>query len=374
MNNINKNTNTINSNNQSITITNCIRCGSDKLWKYGKEPKSGLQKYKCKICKKQFTQESNPNFTKNQTKYGLCPLCKSSLEVRKINKNSIQLRCSKRPLCKFTLSYNFKLKKFYKDAILNKNYFKLPKFFKFPMEIVLEAIRLYYQRAYSLRQIQSELSIRFPNYTTPSHVSILKWANKCSYLLSLAFLNKHFSTSNSWLVWLNDDTVIKINGNKYYLIVVMDYHTKVILSWFLSPTKDAQAVAYTLNMARSLTNSTPDIIVSDHAENIKLAINNTFRNSVIHIQNYLYQKSQISTNKLERFFSSIKSNFYNRKSFKSSLSATAFLTAFIIKHNLTMLPIMLKQFYQTKLPLVRTILCMLINKPIFYKSMSKIFH
>jgi len=294
-----------------------------------KEQKTKLQKYKCKICGKQFVPERIKKPKKHI--HGNCPLCTSRLDIRKSNKNSIQLRCSKR--CGFTISYNKKIKKFYYQALNQKNFFKLPKFFKFPYEIILYALRLYFVHKLSLRNIKKELKIRFPNLKTPSHVSILKWTNKLSYLASLALINKKFILTNEWFIWSTDETVIKVNGIKYYLIVVMDYNSGCILSWFLSPTRDAQAIAYTLKLAVQLTNSTPSIIISDHAQNIKLAVEYTLP-SCYHIQTDIYSPSKLSNNKLERFFSNIKSKLKQRNGFKSEISAIAYLTIFFIAHNL----------------------------------------
>jgi len=307
----------------------CDRCGSNYVIKYGKEQKTNLQKYKCKICGKQFVPQKSKKLKKHI--HGNCPLCTSRLDIRKSNKNSIQLRCSKR--CGFTISYNKKLKKFYYQALNQNNFFKLPKFFKFPYEMILYALRLYFVYKLSLRNIKKELKIRFPNLKTPSYVTILKWANKLSYLASLALINKKFILTNKWFIWSTDETVIKVNGIKYYLIVVMDYNSGCILSWFLSPTRDTQAIAYTLKLAVQLTNSTPSIIISDHAQNIKLAVEHLLPYCQ-HIQTNIYSPSKPSNNKLERFFSNIKSKLKQRNGFRSEISAIAFLTMFFIAHNI----------------------------------------
>lgn len=313
----------------------CPRCGSHWLHKYGKDQKTKLQKYRCIFCKKQFIPEKSK--TQKTPKHGLCLLCNKPLEIRKTNKNSIQLRCSSRPNCKFTISFNFKLKKFFFDAINQKDFFKLPKFFKFPFYVLLTALRLYFKYKLPLRQIKAELKYRYPNIKPPSHVTIAKWANKCSFLLSLALSNKHFLHSNKWFIWSTDETVIKINGIKYYLIVVMDYLTGVILSWFLSPTRDTQAIKFTLQLALNLTKSKPIIIISDFAQNIQNAVQLTFANSVSHYKTSIYSNSIISNNKLERFFSKLKSKLNNRRNFKSTISAYAFLCTFFIMHNINLI-------------------------------------
>lgn len=344
---------------QKYTDIFCDHCGSNNLRKYGKDPKTHLQKYQCKICLKQFVPGKQKSLSACRKHiHGNCPLCGGRLDIRKTNKSSIQLRCSNRPICKYTISFNFKLKKSFYDAAVNsKNFFYLPKFFKFPQEVVLCALRYYFKYKLSLREIKQELKVRFPNLNKfPSHVSILKWANKLSYLMSLSLLNPTFKSSSYWLIWLIDDTAIKINGCKYYLIVVLDYYSGCVLSWFLSPTKDSQAVQFALQLAKQLTKSSPKLIISDHAQNIQLAVNLCFENSVNHLQVDLYSNNTISNNKLERFFSSTKEKLKSTKAFRSFNSAVAFFAVFFILHNIKKSFNPIPYLSLSKNPLVRSFL------------------
>ena len=186
----------------------------------------------------------------------------------------------------------------------------------------------------SLRKIQKEIKLQFPQYKTPSHAAIIKLANKLSYLLSLAYINKNIVLTGKWFVWLTDETVIKINGSKYYLIVVIDHNSGCVLSCFLSPTRDVQAISYALKLAVQLTNSYPQIIISDHAQNIQLTVQLTLPYTN-HIQTDIYSFSNYSNNKLERFFSSsIKQKIKQRNGFRSEIFAVAWLTIFFTLHNI----------------------------------------
>ena len=109
-----------------------------------------------------------------------------------------------------------------------------------PWHCILLALRSYFVHKLSLRKIQKEIKLQFPQYKTTSHAAIIKWTNKLSYLLSLAYINKNIVLTGKWFVWLTNDTVIKINDSKYYLIVVIDHNSGCILSWFLSPTRKEQ--------------------------------------------------------------------------------------------------------------------------------------
>ena len=206
-----------------------------------------------------------------------------------------------------------------------------------PWTCFLFALRLYFIHKLSLRKIQKEIKLQFPQYKTPSHTAIIKLANKLSYLLSLDYINKNIVSTGKWFVWLTDETVIKINGSKYYLIVVMDHNSGCTLSWFLSSTRDAQAISYALKLAVQLTNSYPQIIISDHAQNIQLAVQLTLPYTN-HIQTDIYSQCTYSNNKLERFFSNIKQSRKlrdkQRNGFRSEMSVIAWLTIFFTLHNI----------------------------------------
>jgi len=111
-------------------------------------------------------------------------------------------------------------------------------FFEKFKEIIYQfTLRLYFIHKLSIRKIQKEIKLQSSKYKAPSHVAIIKLVKKLSYLVSLAYINKNIVSTGKWFVWLTDETVIKINGSKYYLIVVIDHNSGCVLSWFLSPTR-----------------------------------------------------------------------------------------------------------------------------------------
>jgi len=112
---------------------------------------------------------------------------------------------------------------------------------------------------------------------------------------------------------------------------------------FISPTKDTQATLTVLKLALNLTKHKPDIIVSDHAQHFKNAIHQLFGNSILYFKVSLYQKSVFFNNKLERFFSNLKQNFYQRRFPKSYFSSLRlyiyiFLFNFFVIHCNMQLP------------------------------------
>lgn len=310
----------------------CPQCHSSALWRYGKHPKTGEQKFMCKRCYHQFVP-GQPQKT-DSPKYGRCPLCGCPLELRKRNKTTLQLRCSsrrlKRPRCRYSKSISFISKSLLKSAASNPNFFRLPKFFRFNPAVVLFAFKLFYKFNLSTRLIKSQIASEFKLYV--SHVSIYFWTIKFAYFFSLLF-NNHSTKTLPSTTWHIDDTVININGIKYRLFVVLCAHSRLLLAWYLSPTKDAQATITTLKLALQFTKTKPQKIISDYAGYIKLAIEQLFSNSVEHIPCSLFDVKEHSNNILERFFSIPKDFLKRRHSFKSYSAALAHLTIILAYYN-----------------------------------------
>ncbi len=101
-----------------------------------------MVKNKKLITKNINVKSAKRTFKIKTYKHGNCPMCGSRLDLRKSNPNSNQLRSSNRPHCRFTISFNKQLKQFYHQAIKEqKNFYKLPKFFKFTQEVILIRIK-----------------------------------------------------------------------------------------------------------------------------------------------------------------------------------------------------------------------------------------
>jgi len=312
------------------TNIHCPRCYSTDLYKYGKDPKTLQQKYQCKKCHAQFVPGRDYKPHNRQAPHGLCPRCGSNLHIRKTNKSTIQLRCPNK-LCRYSISRPLSFNQYFKLALSNPSFFCLPKFLRYPTNLALLATKLYFKFNLSSRQIKSELALSYQK--TPSHVTIINWCSKFAYYFSLLYNNNFKNLNFKISTWLIDETIIKIKGIKFHLFVILDPQSKFVIAWYLSPTKDTQATLTVLQLALNLTKHKPDIIVSDHAQHFQNAIHQLFGNSILYFKVSLYQKSVFSNNKLERFFSTLKQNFYQRRFPKSYFSAYAYIFIYIFLFN-----------------------------------------
>ncbi len=305
----------------------CPKCLSTDLYRYGKEKHTGLQKFMCKHCKTQFVPNRPYNPKSKTTDYGYCPICGSKLHLRKRNKNSIQLRCSKRPICKYTISLpiNNKL-----PTDINVD-IKLPKFFRYPITMIIKAINLYFHYQLSSRQIVQKLKPFFSN--TPSHSTIISWCRAFSSFFKSLYTNisKPMSYPHTWLI---DETIIKIHGQKVFLFAVLDYSSRFLLSFHISLTKDLNQAIASLKKALQFTNSKPSTIISDRAQHLAIAVKSVFGNSVVHKRVSLYSKNpSYSNNRIERFFSTFKEYFKRRRNPKTLLTLMLFSHTYALLYN-----------------------------------------
>jgi transposase-like protein len=310
----------------SVSVS-CPRCFSSNLGLYGKHPKTKEQKFICKTCKHQFV----PGHEHLRAQHGFCPRCGRRLDLRKRNRNTIQLRCSGRPLCRYSISRPLNLKRFFEQALANPSFFSLPKFLRFSISTVIESLKMYFKFNLSARQIKQELKIR--GQKVPSHVTIVNWCTRFAYYFSLLCNNNFKSINTKISTWLIDETVIKIKGKKFRLFVILDPDSRFVIAWYLSPNKDLLSTITVLKLALNFTKHKPDTIISDHAQHFQQAIRLFFLKSVKHIAVSLYQRTDFSNNKLERYFSTLKQNFLKRRFARSYFSAFSYIFLHIFVYN-----------------------------------------
>lgn len=304
----------------------CPKCQSFDLYRFGKEKITGLQKYRCKHCKTKFVP-NRPSTTRTHYNNGKCPVCGSPLHIRKRNPNSIQLRCSRRPYCNYTIS-----KPLSNQNIPENLDIRFPKYFRYSTDLIICALNLFFKFRLSSREVSQELLLRYS--VKPSHSTIISWCKIFSSLFYSLFKTNASSITYKSNRWLIDETVLKVNGHKLYLFAVLDFHSRFLLAIHFSQTKDIPSTIQGLNEALRFTGYGPNVIISDRALHLKLAVKSVFGNRVIHKRVSLYSKNKkFSNNKIERFFSTFKQNFKRRKNPRSLQNAILFSMTYILIYN-----------------------------------------
>ena len=299
----------------------CPRCNSHQLYKYGKDL-SGNQKYQCKLCKRQFTKDSKNLPVRH---YPKCSNCGKSTYVHHDYKYFTQYKCCNRK-CNHTVKI---LKPTAIDQASCETIREACSFkrMRFPIHVILTAMNMHFLCNVSLRSIKSFLKLSCNVHV--SHVSISNWLKKFAPLfqaISQSFMKDIDLKSDEWHA---DETVVKINGKKYYLWLVIDSETRFVISFHLSPYRDSGQAFSVLNHASSI--DTPNSIVSDRYWAYNVAVETCFPKSThIKVESF---KDDISNNLIESFNDTIKTWYRAKRGFGSFESANRLIASFVFFYN-----------------------------------------
>ena len=301
----------------------CPRCNSSELYKFGKDP-HGYQKYQCKLCKRQFAPFS-PKNPKKSKGYPKCPKCGKATFIHHDYKYYTQYRCVHK---KCNHAFSIVKANAVSNASCQSLYGKINfKRMRFPLHVIITALNLFYLCNTSTRKISQFLFIN--NGIRVSHVTIASWAKKFAPLFHSIAAKLHCSINLNSDEWHADETVVKINGKKYYIWFVIDSETRFIISFHLSPyTSSSQAFTLFCNARKY---GTPACIVTDRYWSYNVAVKAVFPNPKhIKVQSF---KDDISNNIIESFNDTFKAWYKAKRGFGSFTSANNLIATFIFFYN-----------------------------------------
>lgn len=305
----------------------CPRCFSEDLYKYGKD-KYGHQKYQCKECYRQFAPKTlkQRKSKKNNRKYPSCPKCGKATFLHHEHQYYNQLRC-----CDKQCNHSFIIPK--PVSIAKPSYTNVKgktdfKGMRYPVHTILLALYLYYLNKSSTRDISKLLRDMYN--IDVSHVTISQWSKKFAPIFQEKAARLKPNNLDQSDEWHTDETVIKINGQKYYLWAILDSETRFLLSFHLSPYRNSKQAFVLFNDAKDNFGQ-PNSIVSDRFFSYNAACEIVFSNSEhIKVESF---KDDISNNIMESFFDTLKDWVKRRRGFNSFASANQLITMFVFFYN-----------------------------------------
>lgn len=300
----------------------CPRCNSHKIYKFGKNPKTGNQKYQCQNCKYQSTFLDPVNL-KPKKDYPKCPVCGSATYLHHDYKFYSNYSCRKCKHSVFIIKPNC-IDDVSSSNLLGKSNFKR---LRFPLFIVMQALMLFYVCNSPARKISRFLHLAFN--VKVSHVTICKWI-KCFAPIfqqkSFSYLSNLDFNSDEWHI---DETCIKINGVKYWIWFVIDSETRFIISFHISKERSEENAAITLFNASKL--GKPSSIVSDRLPGYNVSVKSAFPDlKHIKVQSFA---DDITNNLIESFNKTFKSWYKSKLGFKSFDSANNMVFMFVYFYN-----------------------------------------
>jgi len=304
----------------------CPRCNSKELYKFGKDRKTGKQKYQCIKCKRQF--KIGDGYGKEQIKHPWlpkCPKCGKGLDIYKWRRYFKRLRCK-------SCNYKFNVYTIPEEVLdyIHKFSFGKTNFqrMRYSKEIILKAIRLCYEFGLSSRDISKNFYFEFG--IKVSNVTIYQWCKKFAALFSQHVEDVKLQISKTWHI---DETVIKIKGKKHWIFAVLDRKSRFVIAWYLSKTRSTDAAIKVINLAIKCAGFKPNRLVSDRHgiyQELKKSIRPKLAKKFVLVEKFA---DKLSNNRIERFFGTLKSRYKRARGFKSFYSTCCFLTIYFIYYN-----------------------------------------
>ena len=278
--------------------TNCPRCNKSYLHKFGKDRKTGKQKYQCLSCRRQF-KAGDKTYGK-VIKYPWlpkCPKCSKRMEIYKWRKHFKRLRCK-------NCSYKFNVYAIPEEVLnyITKLSFGKTNFLRmrYQKEVILKAIRLCYEFGLSSRDISKNFYIDLG--LKISHVTIYQWCIKFAALFNQHVEGARLEFSKTWHI---DETVIKISGKKHWIFAVVDRKTRFVIAWYLSKTRSVEAAIKVVKLSIQKAGFKPNRLVSDRHttyQQIKKLKPKLAKKSLL-VEKF---DTKLSNNRIERFFGTVK--------------------------------------------------------------------
>lgn len=309
---------------QKIVPIKCPKCNNkDSFYRYGKD-RDGYQKYLCRKCNHQFAPDRPTS--KKVPKYPRCPVCGKATFLHHDYEYYSNYRC-----CDKKCNHSMFVPKpnnilpASMSKLVGKNDFKR---MRYPVHIIITALSMFYLGKNSFRNIA--LILRVAHNVKISHTTISNWCKKFAPFfnnLSLELIPMLDFNSDEWHA---DETVIKINGQKYYIWFIIDSETRFVLGFHLSPYRDSSQAFALLNSVKDL--GTVNAIVSDRYSAYKVPVKSVLGSSVKHIRVESF-KDDVSNNLIESFHHQFKAWYKTKQGFNSFESANNLISMFIFFYN-----------------------------------------
>lgn len=216
-----------------IVPISCPKCNnSHSFYRYGKD-NLGFQKYQCRKCYHQFS----PNRLKltQVSKHPQCPMCGKASFLHHDHEYYSNYRCGdKKCNHSFFVAKPAAIAPASVSQLVGKSDFKR---MRHPVHIILSALTMFFIGKSSFRDISFVLRTLFN--IRISHVTVSDWCKKFAPMFHNMQISLMPTLNFNSDEWHADETVIKINGIKYYIWFIVDSETRFVLGFHLSPHRDS---------------------------------------------------------------------------------------------------------------------------------------
>ena len=300
----------------------CPKCNNKlHLYRYGRD-KNGYQKYQCQNCYHQWAPDSPKKIRYH--KYPDCPVCGKSTFLHHCHEYHSTLRCSDK---KCGHSFIALKPTVIQPSTASKLFGKVDfKRMRYPIHVILMALTMFYIGKNSFRNISMIMNISMNIQV--SHTNIRNWCTKFAPMfhnMAIELVPMLDFNSDEWHM---DETIVKINGQKHYLWLIMDSETRFVLGFHLSPHRSSSEAFSLLNSVKNL--GTPKALVSDRYKAYNVPAETVVNVRHIRVESF---QDDITNNLIESFNGQFKAWYKTKRGFASFDSANNLISMFFFFYN-----------------------------------------
>jgi len=199
---------------------------------------------------------------------------------------------------------------------------------RYPIDIVADGVYDYYAGV-SLNKITDGINQKIGR--KPADSAIYGWVKRLTKI-GLAEAKKH--TPKVGDKWLADECVLKLkDGKKYWLINVIDYDTRFLLSSKLSSSRGIQSLKAAFETAQNKANKSPKLMLTDGWKAYQEALEIVFNGDTKHIVTTPFKKKELSTNIVERWHGTLRDRLKPMRGMDKSETHQLVLEGFVFNYN-----------------------------------------
>lgn len=199
---------------------------------------------------------------------------------------------------------------------------------RYPIDIVADGVYNYYAGV-SLNKITEGISQRMGQ--KPADSAIYGWVKRLTKI-ALAEAKKH--TPQVGDKWLADECVLKLkDGKKYWLINVIDYHTRFLLASRLFSNRGIKEICLTFKTAKDKAKRSPKFMLTDGLKSYIDGCERVFGADTKHIVTTPFKRKEMSTNIIERWHGTLKDRLKPMRGMDKSETHQLILEGFVFNYN-----------------------------------------
>lgn len=198
---------------------------------------------------------------------------------------------------------------------------------RYPVDTVSRALYNYYA-GMSLNAICE--GIRQDNGETVTDTSVYKWLAKYTAIALNEAENCHPKVGKKWVM---DETVVTLDGKKYWFITAIDYDTRFLLGTKLSTNRNKKDIQAVLEQATAKTGTVPSVVFTDGWGGYREAMEQAYGADSKHVVTKPFVDKEMSTNLMERWNGTLKDRIKTMRGMDRNYNFQLILDGFVFYYN-----------------------------------------